>query len=46
MRLQVTPFHLLILGAAVYGLAAVASWVAGMAIALLHQPVPAHRRRP
>ena len=44
-RLGKTPFHLFILGALVYGVAAVMSWVAGMVLSLRHQPIAAHRRR-
>lgn len=44
-RLGKTPFHLFILGALVYGIAAVAAWVAGMVLSLREQPMAAHRRR-
>jgi hypothetical protein len=44
-RLGKTPFHLFILGALVYGVAAVVSWVAGMVLLLRHQPITATRRR-
>lgn len=44
-RLGKTPFHLFILGALVYGVSAVVSWVAGMVLLLRHQPIAAHRRR-
>ena len=45
LRLGKTPFHLLILGAMAYGVAAVASWVGGMVLALRAQPIAAPRRR-
>ncbi len=45
MRLGKTPFHVLILGALAYGMAAVASWVAGMVLLLRQQPIAASRRR-
>ncbi len=44
-RLGKTPFHLLILGAMVYGVSAVASWVAGMVLLLRQHPIAATRRR-
>ncbi len=44
-RLGKTPFHLFILGALVYGVAAVVSWVAGMVLSLRHQPMAATKRR-
>ena len=44
-RLGKTPFQLLILGAMAYGMAAVASWVAGMVLSLREQPIAASRRR-
>jgi hypothetical protein len=44
-RMGKTPFHLFILGAVVYGVSAVALWVAGMVVSLRHQPIAAHRRR-
>jgi hypothetical protein len=44
-RLGKTPFHIFILGAAVYGVAAVALWVTGMVASLREHPVAATRRR-
>jgi hypothetical protein len=44
-RLGKTPFHVLILGALAYGMAAAASWVAGMVLLLRQQPIAASRRR-
>ncbi|MCL5288039.1 MAG: hypothetical protein M1453_08625 [Acidobacteria bacterium] len=44
-RLGKTPFHMFILGALVYGVAAVMSWVAGMVLSLREQPIAATRRR-
>jgi len=44
-RLGKTPFHLFILGALVYGVAAVVSWVTGMVLSLREQPMAAPRRR-
>lgn len=46
VRLHKTPLNVFMLGAAVYGLLAVVSWVAGMIGALWHAPVAAGRRRP
>jgi len=45
-RLRFTPFHLFILGALLYGLAAVVSWVLGMALSLRQQTIAARHRRP
>jgi hypothetical protein len=45
VRLGKTPFQVLILGTLVYGVAAAASWVAGMALLLRQQPIAASRRR-
>lgn len=44
-RLGKTPFHIFILGAAVYGVAAVALWVTGMVASLREHPMAATRRR-
>jgi hypothetical protein len=44
-RLEKTPFQVLILGAVAYGVAAVASWVAGMVLSLRQHPIAASRRR-
>ena len=44
-RLDKSPFHLFILGAAMYGVAAVALWVAGMVASLREHPMAATRRR-
>lgn len=44
-RLDKSPFHLFVLGAVVFGMAAVASWVAGMVMSMRHQPIAASRRR-
>ncbi len=44
-RLDKTPFHLFVLGAAVYGLAAVVAWVASMLLAARHHPIGSSRRR-
>ena len=45
-RLDKTPFHLFMLGATVYGLVAVASWVASMTLVARTHPIAASRRRP
>ena len=45
-RLGKTPFHAFMLGAIVYGLLAVTSWVASMVLLARHQPIAASRRRP
>jgi len=42
---RLTPFHLFILGAALYGVVAVAVWVALMAMAARHHPITSSRRR-
>ncbi len=44
-RLNKTPFHLFVLGAAVYGLAAVVAWVVSMLLAARHHPIGSSRRR-
>ena len=40
-----TPFHLFVLGAAVYGVTAVALWVASMVASMREHPIAASRRR-
>ncbi len=45
LRLGKSPFQVLILGAMTYGVAAAASWVAGMVLSLRQQPIAASRRR-
>lgn len=42
---RVTPFHLFILGAVVYGFFAVLSWVTTLMFAARHQPLAVTRRR-
>ncbi len=42
---RVTPFHLFILGAVVYGFFAVISWVTTLMFAVRHQPLAVTRRR-
>ena len=42
---RVTPFHVLILGAVVYGFFAVISWVTTLMFAARHQPLTVTRRR-
>jgi hypothetical protein len=45
-RLHKTPGNVFMLGAVVYGLLAVAAWVASMISSLLVHPIAASRRRP
>ena len=45
VRLNKTPFQVLILGMALYGVAAVVLWVAGMVASVRLQPMAASRRR-
>lgn len=45
-RLNKTPFHVFILGAAFYGLVAVVAWVASMVMDARRRPIGASRRRP
>lgn len=42
---RVTPFHVLILGAVIYGFFAVISWVTTLMFAARHQPLTVTRRR-
>jgi hypothetical protein len=44
-RLNVTPFHLLMLGGLIYGLIAVMSWVASSLVLLLRRTAPVPRVR-
>jgi cyanate permease len=46
VRINQTPFHAFILGAAIYGVLAVALWVGEMVREARHQPAIASRRRP
>ena len=46
LHLRMEPFHLFMLGAALYGGVAVAAWVATMLVAARTQPIVAPRRRP
>jgi len=46
LHLRMVPFHLFMLGAALYGGVAVAAWVAPMLVAARTHPIAATRRRP
>ena len=46
LHARMVPFHLFMLGAALYGGVAVAAWVATMLVAARTQPIVAPRRRP